>query len=470
MISPHHFHPTNGVRPSDSSMKKIAKFVFNTAYGPFVAWCCNALLLFAAYAISPPLGRFGAAMVNMMLVVQVLAAIAWLIALFISFNEREWMRALGQFFLGIVGLFLFGFGLFFAFVAHGVVAHATSSGYAEVRSTNVTNETAVLEFAVEYRPAHPFLAEYDKTIMFKSGKRIGVWMDTGGAGPFAVYRLPAGEYYLVDGLEHDFIRNDYRVNVTNETVEMMCDETWVNIPDKTLKVDSRSGDSILVKTDNGEQYVSGGKPIGDSLKSRSYIGLLHPSGRFEPGEGDPFADIIEPKWKIVKLDGGEVPFSLECKRWKGSHCYRLAFASGARIALGSGSFIGEADYSLYALEDGRYHLFNVGQKDIRWRNEWRIDATGESVEVMFKDRWGKYGDLWVKIPPGATSVNGGISINGGENGKPISVSINVNTDGGKVTGHDFTPVGETLANEKFLGTFHSPDDNLRSKSHKRKRK
>ena len=54
MISPHHSHPANGVGPSDSSrevlpmtmlpianerktaMKKIAKFVFETAYGPFI--------------------------------------------------------------------------------------------------------------------------------------------------------------------------------------------------------------------------------------------------------------------------------------------------------------------------------------------------------------------------------------------------------------------------------------------------
>lgn len=449
-------------------MKKIANFVFETAYGPFVAWCCTAMLLFAAYAISPPLGTFGTAMVNMMFVVQVLAAIVWLIALLISLNEREWVRALGQLFLGIAGLLLFGFGLAFAFVAHGVVAHATSSGYAEVRSASVTNETAALEFAVEYRPAHPFLAEYDKTIVFKSGKRIGVWMDTGGAGAFAVYRLPTGEYYLVDGLEHDFIRSDYRVNVTNETVEMMCDKTWVNIPEGALKVVGGANDSISVETADGEKWVDGGMPVGDSLKGRSYLGLLYPSGRFDPGEGDPFADIIEPKWKTVKLAGGEVPFSIECKRWKGSRSYRLAFASGARIALGHVSR--EDGYSLYLLEDGRYHLFDAGQKDVSWRNEWRIDATNESVEVMFKDRWNKYGDLWVKIPPGATSANGGFSISGGIDGKPLGVSIEVNTEGGKVAGHDFTPVGETLANEKFIGTFYPQDDESRSKSNKRKGK
>ena len=75
-------------------MRKIARFVFETAYGPFVAWCCTALLLFAAYAISPPLGRFGTALVNMMFVVQVLSAIVWLVALFISLNEREWIGGL----------------------------------------------------------------------------------------------------------------------------------------------------------------------------------------------------------------------------------------------------------------------------------------------------------------------------------------------------------------------------------------
>jgi len=451
-------------------MKKIVKFVFETAYGPFVAWCCTALLLFAVYAISPPLGRFGTAMVNMMFVVQVLSAIVWLVALFISLNEREWLRALGQFFLGIAGLFLFGFGLVFAFVAHGVVAYATSSGYAEVKSASVTNDASALEFAVEYRPAHPFLAEYDKTIVFKSGKRIGVWIDTGGAGPFAVYRLPTGEYYLVDGLEHDFIRSDYRVNVTNEMVEMMCDETWVNIPEGALKVDSRANDSITAKTADGEKRADGGAPVGDSLKGRSYLGLLYPSGRFEPGEGDPFADIIEPQWNPIKLAGGEVPFSLECRRLKGSRHYRLVFASGARIALGSDSCTGDEGYSLYALEDGGYHLFNAGQKDISWRKEWRINATDESVEVMFKDHWNKYGDLWVKIPSGATSVDGGIRIRGGENGNPLSVSINVNTEGGKVTGHEFTPVGETLENEMLIGTFLPPDDDPRSKGRKRERK
>ena len=433
-------------------MTKIARFVFETAFGPFVAWCCASLLLFAAHVMSPLLGKFGNAMSIMMLVVLALAALAGVIAFFISLNERKYGRAVVQFFLGIAGLLLFCMGLAAATFASWHASLATGS-CGPPRYANLTNETGALEFAVEYKPSHPFLAEYDKCIVFPSGKRIVVWPDTGGAGAFAVYRLPTGEYYLVDGLEHDFIRSDYRVNTANETVETMCDETWVKVPDKTLKVDGRSNDSISVKTVDSDKWVNGGTPVGDSLKGRVYVGLLTPSGRFETGEGDPFADIIEPKWEPVKLVGGEVPFSLECRRWKGSRYYRLEFASGARTVLGS-EWISEVGYSLYALEDGRYHLFNAGE-NASWRREWRIDARGETVEIMFKDRSGKLGDLWVKIPPGATSANSGISISRGEDGEP-RVSIEVATENGKVTGHDFEPVGDSCSNAKFIGTFHAP--------------
>ena len=451
-------------------MKKFVRFALKTAFGPFVIWCGTAFLLFAAYALSPVLGSFGIILTNMMVIMLLVAAVVNVAAIVISLVEHQHGRALGQFFLGIAGLFLFCVGLAVATFANlSMTLENSTSGPA--RSASVTNETAALEFAVEYKPAHPFLAEYDKCVVFPSGKRIGVWMDTGGAGAFAVYRLPTGEYYLVDGLEHDFIRNDYRVNTTNETVEMMCEETWVKIPDKTLKVDGSSSGSIFVKTEDGEKSVNGGTPVGDSLKGRVYVGLLYPKGDFEPGTGDPFVDIIEPKWKPVELDGGEVPFTLECKRWKGSHHYRLAFASGARIVLGSNSCTGEGGYSLYALEDGHYHLFEAQEKkNISRRKEWRIDAAGETVEVMFKDYFGRYADMWVKIPTGATSANGSIRVISGENGKPPSVSIDVKTESGKVTSHDSIPVGDSLSNAKFIGTFQPPDDDPRHQQRRRERK
>ena len=445
-------------------MKKIARFLFETDFGPFIIWWTVAGALFAVIIVPQLLGVNASVLSEIILLALGVVSVAGVAAFLFALLRRRWNRAIGQLLLGVVTLPLFFIGFFMSCMGGRFIACATSTG---ARCAIVKNEAEKLEFAVEYRPAHPFLAEYDKCIVFPSGKRIGVWMDTGGAGAFAVYRLPTGEYYLVDGLEHDFIRNDYRVNTTNETVEMMCDEIWVKIPDKTLMVNGRSNGSISVKTEDGERSVDVGTPVGDSLKGRSYLGLLYPSGRFEPGDGDPYADIIESEWNPVKLDGGAVPFTLECKRWKGDHNYRLVFASGTRIALDSEDCIGEGGYSLYALEDGRYHVVQARKKDASRRKEWRIDAAGEAVEVMLKDIWGEHGDLWIKKPTGTTSYHDSIGVSGGEDGEPLRVSIDVNTESGRVTGHDFVPVGDSLSNARFIGTFLPPDD---APHHKRRRR
>lgn len=436
--------------------KRVAllRFLFETDYGPFVSWCTAALAFCVSVIILPPLGKFGSALVIVMLLVLIALSLAAVVAFLLALLRCQWMRAIGQLFLGVIGVVLFCACFIASCVGGRIVAYSTG---AAVRTAEVMDEAASsLAFKVEFRPAHLFLAEYDKCVIFRSGKRIGVWMDTGGAGAFAVYRLPTGEYYLVDGLKHDFIRNDYRVNVTNETVEVMCNDTWVKIPDGTLEVVGRSGDSIMVKTKSGEKNVGGGDgtAVGDSLKGRVYLGSLHPNGRFVTAAGDPYMDTIEPKWIAVKFDGGKIPFSLECRRWKGVCHYRIAFASGEQIALDFVSCTNDDRLLLSVLDDGRYHLLGTRKAGFSCRRDWRIDATGETVEVMYKDHLGKHGNLWVKIPPGSTSINS-MGIGGGEDGEPLEVSIDANIKNGKVTGHDFVQVGDSLSNEKFIGSFHA---------------
>ena len=139
-------------------MKKFVRFALKTAFGPFVIWCGTAFLLFAAYALSPVLGSFGIILTNMMVVALLAAAVVNVAAIVISLVEHQHGRALGQFFLGIAGLFLFCVGLAVATFANlSMTLENSTSGPAQ--SASVTNETAALEFAVEYKPAHPFLAE-----------------------------------------------------------------------------------------------------------------------------------------------------------------------------------------------------------------------------------------------------------------------------------------------------------------------
>jgi hypothetical protein len=72
-----------------------------------------------------------------LLIVQVLAAIAYLIAFLISINEARWMRALWQFLSGIAGLSFLFFGSIFAHLAKGVVNYAIWGTYEDGRSVSI---------------------------------------------------------------------------------------------------------------------------------------------------------------------------------------------------------------------------------------------------------------------------------------------------------------------------------------------
>ena len=148
--------------------------------------------------------------------------------------------------------------------------------------------TEDLPFAVEYKRAKTFCAEYDKRLLFKSGKRIGLLIDTGGYGPFMVYRLKDGNYCLVDGYGLVDNQRRLRVNVENETVELEFGGRWYAIPEKGyvrgwggsddyFSFDMYSGGDL-----NGEGWcvTAKGTPIGNSLDSMELIGEINTRGNF----------------------------------------------------------------------------------------------------------------------------------------------------------------------------------------------
>ena len=153
-----------------------------------------------------------------------------------------------------------------------------------------------LPFSVHYRHTHAFLAEYDKRIEFKSGRKVPLWTDTGGAGPFEVYALDAGRYYIVDGLKshNEFMRHDYLVDVSNETVSIKWKNSWFDIPPGEGVISSMGGSddgdcsfgiSGRFADYSSEKYVTvKGRPVGDTLKRRRLLGHIYPSGRFRPSQ------------------------------------------------------------------------------------------------------------------------------------------------------------------------------------------
>ena len=152
-----------------------------------------------------------------------------------------------------------------------------------------------LPFAVEYKRAKTFCAEYDKRLVFKSGKRIGLLIDTCGFGPFHVYRMKDGLYCLEDGYGWrgpGDNRRFFRVNVEKETVEMKSDSGWFPIPEKGLV---RGWGSIPgeLKDFTFDMYPGGdlnstkgwnvrvtGTPVGMSMDGMKLIGEIDTGGRF----------------------------------------------------------------------------------------------------------------------------------------------------------------------------------------------
>ncbi|MBO7685189.1 MAG: hypothetical protein J6V72_02325 [Kiritimatiellae bacterium] len=308
---------------------------------------------------------------------------------------------------GCVGVCLFAVGIgSWSALNFWSAAENWEKGKEAPRLAEVPGEDGKMAFSVEYVHAHPFLAEYDKTIVFKSGKRIGVFMDTGGAGPFAVYRLPTGEYYLADGLKHNFIRNDYRVNVTNETVEMMTGDTfWIRIPDGTLAVVGSGGDSISVTTaDEACKNVEGKlAPVGDSLSRRKYLGLVHPRGAFEKSSDckDPYAGIIELEWTAVDAGTANLPFALEWRDSKNgwNRQWRIATATGKHFGL-----VQAGDFVTCTISVGAPGVYRLrfasknGRGADLFDNEYRIDANSEKVEMIV-------GGFLLSIPSGTVGIS-----------------------------------------------------------------
>ena len=107
-----------------------------------------------------------------------------------------------------------------------------------------TKACGEVPFAVEFRAIHPYLAEYARRVVFKSGKSASLGIDTGGAGDFAVYSLPDGTFMLMDGLRMIQHRGKYVVDVRAETVECLPNDTKFDVL-RYLGLVTTSGDLVL---------------------------------------------------------------------------------------------------------------------------------------------------------------------------------------------------------------------------------
>lgn len=170
--------------PRTPVKERFAKLMFDTDWGPLIVWGMTVLAFFATLVLSPLLPYVGIVIAGVVLVAVVVATLLAVAAFFNALRRRMWMRAFGQFLLGIIAVPVFVVGFLFSAFASAIVAGAVACAVDAVfpDRASVKDDSGSLGFKVEFKRAHPFLAEYHRAIRFPSGKRIGIGMDTGARG------------------------------------------------------------------------------------------------------------------------------------------------------------------------------------------------------------------------------------------------------------------------------------------------
>ena len=412
------------------AMKKIGKFLFDTWYGAVAACAVSATGVLAGTLF----GVWTAGqIVQLFFVVLLLLSGLTLVAAFVrSLWKKAWGRAAVQLGIGVVGAVGFVMALIATFFASAVIALALGWRGKWIEP----EKNGVVPFEVEYRVAHPFLAEYDRRVAFASGKRVGIAMDTGGLADLTVYALGDDSYALMDRA-----RNLFRVDAANETVDAGAGRKWFRLPDGTLDIIGRGGDGVEVRLEGGkEKWVEEGVPFGETLDGRRMLGKFVPYGRFEAATDDDDW-LAEVPWETLPGWPEELPFALEWRKERGlwgNEEWQLAFASGKTVPMRLGGMTA----TLHETADGNYVLEEKkdGPGVSLFQETYRIRPGDERLDQKV------YG-AWVEWPEGLREYKGTSWLRDGSRRCVEGLDEN----GNEVKGTNSVPVNATMEGMRLVG-------------------
>ena len=257
-------------------IKAFKRFFYDTWYGAALSW-----IVVAGATLALPVVTGGRLvwLQNSCAVLFVIVSVLAAAAIFVNAARGKWLLAGLQL---AVGSMLF---VAFLFALVCVSFHCSIRDFREEDQPWRASEiSAEIPFSIEFRRSHPFQGEYDRRIVFRSGKKVGLWPDCGGAREFAVYGIGTNVFFLIDRLGWQGNSSRYRVNVETETVETKTSgDWWVKVPDCATSICSMSLDEVRVETEDGEAVGTECVRIGDSLKNKKYIGRIFPSGEVRLG-------------------------------------------------------------------------------------------------------------------------------------------------------------------------------------------
>ena len=405
------------------------RFCLDTFYGPLLLWALSAGAVLAGFAFLPfPLARI--LLLAVALPLLLLCTVLGLVAFVRSLLAKAWLRATLQLVLSLglaAGAVL---GSVFALLAGSILGYALQppeSGWTPAGAD------LGLPFTVEYKPCHPFLAEYDRRVVFPSGKRIGIGVDPGGYPIMSVYALDdAGTYVISDGQ----FGQAFRIGMEAETVDWGNGFAWFRLPDDFRDISFTSGDYVVGSlADGSEVRLTNSVPYGTTLANRRLLGAVGPGGGSEPPDRAPDF-LAPPAWN--RADCPEtLPFAIEYSfstaRPGKISAWRVRFPAGETVPLFLSTDFGVDAYGLYQLSSGDYGLKCDREN---WScKDFRIRPADRAVDLLYKS-------VWLEIPPDIRSLE-----------MWSSTGLRGRNENGPVESRTVLPVGDTLASPRRLGTL-----------------
>ncbi|MBQ7252194.1 MAG: hypothetical protein IJS32_06300 [Kiritimatiellae bacterium] len=284
-------------------MTSLRRILFDTAWGPAVAWFLAAVFTLLAMVFETSvMCRCGLWFFRFLsgsaLFLFLAATVAALAAFARALLRKQWLRAALQAVLGVAAVLLAKT----AILPLHKISEPVESRACEALPWTSTRPGVPFPFAIEHRilPVPPFsgaIQTCDMRIAFPSGKRIRLGREILRPATATVHALDAGRYALVDVRRPDYA-NFFRIDPGAETVEVLAWNALFALPPESLLVfGGRSGNDrfITIETPDGEREIHECVPVGDAFANRRYLGLVGPDGNFTTaGPNDPRADLFDP--------------------------------------------------------------------------------------------------------------------------------------------------------------------------------
>lgn len=427
-------------------MRRFLKFFYDTWYGACVCWTISAAIVLTTGFVFGHNSQL-IQIADWMAWVHVVVSLLAFSAIVFSLVRRRWGRAFAQLGCALGALVVF-LPVFFLVSIRAMFTNAMEDFKVEEQPWEGSEISAEIPFSIEFRRSNPFQREFDRRIVFRSGKRVGLCPDTGGAGAFAVYALGTNEFYVVDRLDDVDHFGEYRVNVEKETLECRSGEyVWIRVPDDAVSINGMGSGYLQVSTASGEKSVSESVPVGDVLKYRRFIGRIFPSTKVEIGGNEPQLKGVDVHYTWVSTTISEkVPFACECGECEGfgRSQKRIRFKSGKTVGITPDHE--NRSMQIYRMKDGCF--LAIAREGSFWEDKFRVDVTNEAVCCSYDHRW-------ARIPDDALSVVS-MGPDEKENEGSSRIVIEIETKQGNRKAYGDEAFGNLFLGSEYVGRL-SPD-------------